>query len=57
MSVLFILKYLLRDQNEFHKLIKNIELSINKLSKELNCVTIDEVLTIMGFPKNWSEVR
>ena len=49
-------KYLLNDANFFDKIKAEIAQSLTDLKEELVCITIDEVMEMMGFPINWELV-
>ena len=43
-------------KDSFASLKKEIEKELNRLSRQLHTVTIESILTSMGFPKNWSSI-
>ena len=49
------LKYLLSDR-EFNYFLKSLIGAVNKLSAKLSVISIDKVLTVMGFPPNWRKI-
>ena len=55
-AVLLMVKYLLNDANFFDKIKAEIAQSLTDLKEELVCITIDEVMEMMGFPINWELV-
>lgn len=42
-------------KSEFNEFITAINSSINRLSKDLKTINIEEVLTIMGYPSKWKD--
>jgi len=55
-SIIIILKKTL-NKNYFNELINRLEEIIIDLKNELNTITNDEILIIMGFPKNWKNIQ
>ncbi len=53
--VMLSMKYFLKD--EFENLLKEFFLEINKLKSDLSSVNIEDVLNIMGFPRNKRELK
>ena len=49
------LKYLLSNR-EFNYFLKSLIGAVNKLSAKLSVISIDKVLTVMGFPPNWRKI-
>jgi len=54
-ALVLIMKTLLRD-DEFRLLIKEIDYEVEILSAKLKTISIDEVLSKMGFPDNYTEL-
>jgi len=55
-AVLLMVKYLLNDAEFFKKMKAEIAQSLAELKGQLVCITIDEVMNMMGFPVNWQIV-
>lgn len=55
-AVLLMVKYLLNDAGFFDKMKAEIAQSLSNLKEQLVCITIDEVMNMMGFPVNWQIV-
>jgi len=55
-SIVIIFKQLLQKKN-FNEFCTSLNKHINKLSKHLHTVTIDDVKHKMGFPANWLQIK
>ncbi|EOD00459.1 Abi family protein [Caldisalinibacter kiritimatiensis] len=55
-AVLITLKILLKNK-EFKEMVSEIKKALNKLSKELFVISIDDVLYKMGFARNWEDIE
>lgn len=55
-SIIIILKNSLNN-NHFNELINGLEDIINELKKELNTISYNEILIIMGFPPYWENIK
>jgi len=55
-AVLLMVKYLLNDAEFFKKMKAEIAQSLVTLNEHLESITIDDVMTMMGFPSNWEIV-
>jgi len=55
-AVLLMVKYLLNDAKFFEKMKADIAQSLADLKGKVVCITIDEVMKLMGFPSNWQIV-
>lgn len=55
-AVLLMVKYLLNDAEFFKKMKAEIAQSLVTLNEHLESITIDDVMTMMGFPSNWELV-
>ncbi len=55
-AVLIMVKYLLNDPDFFEKMKVEIAQSLDNLQGQLLCITLDEVMSMMGFPSNWQLV-
>ncbi len=55
-AVLIMVKYLLNNADFFEKMKAEIAQSLTDLQDRLVCITIDEVMNMMGFPSNWQSV-
>lgn len=55
-AVLLMVKHLLNDADFFDKMKAEIAQSLSDLNEQLVCITIDEVMRMMGFPINWELV-
>lgn len=55
-AVLLMVKHLLNDAEFFNKMKIQIAESLLNLKEQLVCITIEEVMNIMGFPINWQVV-
>ncbi|OPJ55470.1 Abi family protein [Clostridium chromiireducens] len=55
-AIIIIFKLML-SKNSFNKFFYLIKAEIDKLQKQLNTITIDEVLQVMGFPTNWTYIK
>ena len=43
--------------SEFKRFIDDIKDAIKTITSELKVLTIDEILSNMGFPANWTSIR
>lgn len=55
-AIIIIFKLML-SKNSFNKFFYSIKTEVDKLQKQLNTITIDEVLRVMGFPVNWTDIK
>lgn len=46
----------LTNKQEIKKIVTELKREIHSLSKELNVITIDDILKEMGFPINWDDI-
>lgn len=54
-AIVIILKLML-PKSSFNKFISSIKVLFEKLDKELNTITLDDVKTQMGFPSTWQNI-
>ena len=54
-AVIIVLKYMLREE-EFTLLMNELSYEIDILTGKLNVISIDKVLDMIGFPKNYKEI-
>lgn len=55
-ACLIVLKMMMSNR-DFKQLCNLIEQEINVLDSTLNVLSIDDVLTVMGFPKDWKKIK
>lgn len=55
-AIVIIFKLML-SKTSFNKFFYAIKAEIDRLKKQLNTITIDEVLQAMGFPQNWLDIK
>lgn len=55
-AAIIALKYMLSN-NEFKSLIGELSTILNRLKPHLHVITVDDVLSEMGFPSNWQKIR
>lgn len=55
-GAVIILRYLLSSR-EYRRFISELNGAINKLSSKLSTISVDEILTIMGFPQDWKRIK
>lgn len=47
---------ILLSHNDYNRLKRKLSNGINKISRQLSVLTIDEILSYMGFPQNWTNL-
>lgn len=55
-AIVIVLKLMLT-KTSFNKFFFSIKNEIDKLDKQLNTISINEVLSKMGFPNNWTDIK